>query len=95
MDADVDDTMLRTECGGVNCRCPDSGRFRPMHYQGYEKKRGTLEWVCPVAAFEFDCQGRSECYLLGEVAAGAKSRVCEQKWTPTIFASAQHCHLRL
>ena len=24
----------------------------------------TLKWVCPAAAFEFDCQGKDECYRL-------------------------------
>ena len=73
LDADVYDAMLRTECGDLNCRCPESGRIRPMHFQGYEKS--TLKRVCPAAAFEFDCQVRSERYRLGEVTAGAKSRV--------------------
>ena len=73
LDADMYDTMLRTECGDLNCRCPDSGRIRPMHFQGYEKS--SLKRVCPAAAFEIDCQGRIERYRLGEVATGAKSRV--------------------
>ena len=38
LEADVYDTMLRTECGDLYCRCPESRRIRPMHYQGYEKK---------------------------------------------------------
>ena len=57
LDADVYDTMLRTECGNLYRRCPESRPIRPMHYQGYEKKRGALKWVCPAAAFEFDCEG--------------------------------------
>ena len=31
--------------------------------------------MCPAAAFEFDCQGRSERYRLGEITTGAKSKV--------------------
>ena len=77
LDADVYDAMLRTECGDLNCRCPESGRIRPMHFQGYEKS--TLKRVCPDIAFEFDCQGRSERYRLGEVTASAKSRVVRTK----------------
>ena len=73
LDADVYDAMLFTECGDLNCRCPDSGRIRLMHFEGY--KKSTLKRVCPDIAFEFDCQGRSERYRLGEVTAGAKSRV--------------------
>ena len=38
LDADVYDPMLFTECGDLNCRCPDIRRIRPMHFQGYEKK---------------------------------------------------------
>ena len=79
LDANVYDTMLRTECGDLYCRCPESGHIRLMHYQGYEKKRATLKWVCPAAAFEFDCQGKDECYRLGQVRAGAKSRVVRTK----------------
>ena len=77
--SDVYDTMLRTECGDLYCRCPEIGRIRLMHYQGHEQQRGTLKWVCPVAAFEFDCQGRAECYRLGRVKAGARSRVVRTK----------------
>ena len=77
--SDVYDTMLRTECGDLYCRCPESGHIRLMHYQGYERQRGTLKWVCPAAAFEFDCQGRAECYRLGRVTAGARSRVVRTK----------------
>ena len=35
--------------------------------------------MCPAAAFEFDCQGRAECNLLGKVRAGAKSSVVRTK----------------
>ena len=73
LDADVYDAMLFTECGDLNCRCPESGCIRPMHFQGHEKS--TLKRVCPAGAFEFECQGRTERYRLGEVATGAKSRV--------------------
>ena len=59
------------------CRCSKGGRIRPMHYQGYEKC--TLKRVCSAAAFEIYCQGRSECYRLGEVTAGAKSRLVRTK----------------
>ena len=77
--ANVYDTMLRTECGDLYCRCPESGRIRLMHYHGYERKRGTLKWVCPAAAYEFDCQGKDQCYRLGQVRAGAQSRVVRTK----------------
>ncbi len=43
--SDVYDTMLRTECGDLYCRCPKSGHIRLMHYQGYERQRVTLKWV--------------------------------------------------
>lgn len=79
LDADVYDTMLRTECGDLYCRCPDSGTIRPMHYQGHERKRGTLKWVCPASVYEFDCAGRADCHRLGKVRAGAKSRVVRTK----------------
>lgn len=75
LDADVYDTMLRTECGDLYCRCPKSGKIRPMNYQGYESKRGTLKWVCPASVYDLTCTGREECHRLGKVRAGARSRV--------------------
>ena len=77
--SDVYDTMLRTECGDLDCRCPESGHIRLMHYQGHERQRGTLKWVCPAAAFEVGCRGRAECYRLGRVRDGARSRVARTK----------------
>lgn len=52
LDPKRDDTMVRTECGDLYCRCPESGEIRLMHYQGYEKSRGTLKWNCPAASYE-------------------------------------------
>ena len=40
--ANVYDTMLRTECGNLYCRCPESRHTRLMHYQGYERQSSTL-----------------------------------------------------
>ena len=55
LDENKFDTLLRTEHGDLYCKCPASEQIRPMHYQGYEKKRGTLKWACPAAVNDFQC----------------------------------------
>ena len=82
LDENKFDTVLRTEHGDLYCKCPQSEPIRPMHYQGYEKQRGTLKWACPAAVNDFQCQGRDECYRLGNVTAGAKTRVVRVKVDP-------------
>ena len=82
LDENKFDTVLRTEHGDLYCKCPESEQIRPMHYQGYEKQRGTLKWACPAAVNDFQCQGRDECYRLGNVTAGAKTRVVRVKVDP-------------
>ncbi len=79
LDAQVYDTMLRTECGDLYCRCPQTSEIRLMHYQGYESKRGTLKWQCPASVSDFECAGREDCHYLGKVKAGAKARVVRTK----------------
>ena len=76
LDENTIDTMLRTEHGDLYCRCPQSREIRPMHYQGYEKKRGTLKWACPAAVYDLQCQGQDECYRQGNVRAGARQSGC-------------------
>lgn len=79
LDREVYDTMLRTECGDLYCRCPETGEIRLMHYQGYEKQRGTLKWQCPAAVGGLECAGRQDCHYWGQVRPGAKARVVRTK----------------
>ena len=53
-----------------------------MHYQGYEKQRGTLKWACPAAVNDLQCEVRDECYRLGNVSTAAKTRVVRVKVDP-------------
>ena len=73
LDKDKIDTLLRTEHGDLYCKCPQSQEIRLTHYQGYEKKRGTLKWAYPAAVNDLDCKGQDECYRLGNVRAGSSS----------------------
>ena len=79
LDENKFDTVLRAEHGDLHCKCPKSRGIRPIHFQGYEKKRGTLKWPCPAAVNDLQCEGRDECYRLGNVRAGAKTRVVRVK----------------
>ncbi len=49
LDDSLCDSILRTECGDLHCKCPQSGKIRPMSYQGRESQRGTLKWACPAS----------------------------------------------
>ncbi len=79
LDESVCDSILRTECGGLYCKCPQSGEIRPMSYQGRESQRGTLKWACPAATYGFNCEGQEQCYGDASVSADAKSRVVRTK----------------
>jgi len=55
------DNIVYDEKGQLYCHCPKSGERREMAYQGFEKDRKSLKYRCPAAAFDFPCQGRSQC----------------------------------
>ena len=78
LDDSVCDCILRTECGDLYCKCPQSGEIRPMSYQGRESQRGTLEWACP-ATYGFNCEGGEQCCRDAGVSADAKSKVVRTK----------------
>ncbi len=58
LDDSVCDGIVRTECGDLYCKCPQSGKIRPMSYQGRESQRGTLKWACP-ATYGFNLRAGS------------------------------------
>lgn len=89
------DTIVHTEKGEVYCLCPRTGRQRPMAFQGFEAKRGTLKYRCPAAAYGDFCQGRQLCYRAAGTQAGAYGRIVRiplatrdrRIFTPTPYAS--------
>jgi len=47
--------------GTVFCHCPSSGEIRRMAYTGFEAKRETLKYSCPVLAYGISCKGTAQC----------------------------------
>ena len=69
------DTIVHTEKGEVCCVCPETGEQRPLAFQGFEAKRGTLKYRCPAAAYGFTCAGQPRCYRAAGTQAGAYGRI--------------------
>jgi len=59
--ADRCDTAVHDVRGTISCICPATEEQRQMAYWGFEPERGTLKYRCPAAAYDFQCQGRSQC----------------------------------
>ena len=55
------DTIVYTEKGQVQCRCPKSGEVRDLAFWGFESDRNTLKYRCPAAAHDLQCAGREAC----------------------------------
>ncbi len=49
--------------GTVFCHCPQTGEIRRMAYNGFEERRGTLKYLCPVLAYGIECKGKQTCPL--------------------------------
>ena len=89
------DTIVHTEKGEVGCLCPETGRQRPMAFQGFEAERGTLKYRCPAAAYGYGCAGRESCYRAAGSQAGAFGRIVRiplatqdrRIFTPTPYGS--------
>ena len=47
--------------GTVFFHCPKTGEIKQMAYGGFEKKRESLKYICPVLAYGIECKGASEC----------------------------------
>ena len=52
-------TVYYDDEGNVNCYCPLTGQKRAMAYNGYDRKRETLSYKCPVKAYGIKCKGYS------------------------------------
>ena len=55
------DTIVHTEKGQVQCRCPETGEVRDLAFWGFESNRNTLKYRCPAAACDLKCAGREAC----------------------------------
>ena len=87
------DTVLHSEKGEVVCRCPDTGKERPMAFQGFEAERVTLKYRCPAAAYGLTCKGRESCYRGAGCQAGAYGRIVRidlNKHDRRIFTPTPH-----
>ena len=73
------DTIVYDENGRLHCHCPKTNECRPMVYDGYETKRGSLKFRCPAAVYEFECQGRQQCLENAGSKAGRYGRVVRVK----------------
>lgn len=49
--------------GTVFCHCPITGEMRRMSYTGFEKRRETLKYTCPVLTHGIACKGAKACPL--------------------------------
>jgi len=49
--------------GTVFCHCPTTGEVRRMAYNGFEKKRNSLKYLCPARAYGVHCSGAEKCTL--------------------------------
>lgn len=47
--------------GTMFCHCPKTGEIRKMAYGGFEKKRGTLKYLCPALHYGIECKGAAQC----------------------------------
>ena len=46
--------------GTVFCHCLKTGEIREMAYNGFEKDRKTLKYMCPALAYGLECKGAAE-----------------------------------
>jgi len=66
--------------GGVFCCCPKTGEQRRMIYKGFEKRRGSLKFCCPVRRKGEVCAGCSSCPVNGSIRV--KMSVDRRVFTP-------------
>lgn len=54
-------TVYYDDLGHVYCYSPWTAEKREMAYDGYDKKRDTHSYKCPVKAYGIECKGCEEC----------------------------------
>ncbi len=79
------DNIVHSEKGEVFCDCPETGKQRPLAFQGFEVARNNktaqavacfkLKYRCPAAAYGLECAGRETCYRQAGTRAGAYGRI--------------------
>jgi len=80
LDAERSDTIHVGPTGEVFCKIapfepnPEKA-FAAMQFMGFEKKRGTLKFRCPAAAFGIECHNRAACRCAPLVRDGKYGRV--------------------
>lgn len=80
LDEDHHDTIYYSGTGDVCCKVDpfaetDEKRFARMPFMGFEKKRATLKFRCPAAAFGIECHNRQACRCAPKVRDGHYGRV--------------------
>ena len=89
------DNIMYDEHGNLYCVDPVTEKIRRMAPMGYEKKRGTLKFRCPAAAYGLDCIGQKACMqnYKGKSSFGRVVRVPikidERVFTPVLRDSAK------
>jgi hypothetical protein len=80
LDETVHDAIYVSDTGQVACKTSpfapgDAERFTPMQFMGFEKRRRTLKFRCPAAAYGVECKNRDACRCRPTVREGAYGRV--------------------
>lgn len=84
LDPERSDTIFFGPTGEVLCKIapfetdPEKA-FAAMQFMGFEKKRGTLKFRCPAAAFGIECHNRAACRCAPLVREGKYGRVVRVK----------------
>ena len=55
------DNILYDYRGNIYCYCTVTHEHQLMAFNGYERRRQTLKYLCPVKAYDMTCQSRSTC----------------------------------
>ena len=53
--------------GIVSCYCPVSDEKKELAFSGFEAKRQTLKYLCPMKAYGISCLGKKECSVCNTV----------------------------
>jgi len=61
LNTEIADNIIYDNKGGVYCVCLETDRKRKMEYCGFEKKRDSLKYRCPLARKGIRCAGKRRC----------------------------------
>lgn len=74
------DTMIYDEKGILYYRCPKNYEVRELTYNGIEKNRGTLKYLCPMFNTSVEFKGTAQCHRSGGASADSKQRIVRVKF---------------